>query len=101
PDGRAVTGRIFRPHVRGRSHGKSVSCNSNPPGGADGPGDPEVCDDGSPAREQDVLRLDVSVHHAVGMSVAQRTGDLAEDLERVVHRQPDLAVESVSQGLAI
>ena len=99
-DGR-LPDRLFGTHVGASAHGESGSGDSIPAGGADGSGDAEVGDDGSPAREQDVLRLDVAVHHAVRMSVAQRTRDLVEDLERVVDRQPDLAVESVSQGLAI
>ena len=63
--------------------------------------DAEVGDDGVAALEQDVLRLDVAVDDAVGVGVAQRVGDLAGDLERVVDGELLFAVEPVAEGLAL
>jgi len=48
---------------------------------------------GVAALEQDVRRLDVAVHHAVAVRVAQRVGHLARDPQRVLERKLRLAVE--------
>ncbi len=48
-----------------------------------------------------VLRLDVAVNDAVGVSVARRIGDLAGDLKRIVDGKLLLAVEPGAQGLAV
>ena len=53
-----------------------------------------------PLVQQDVLRLDVAVDHAVGMGVVQRVGHLAGDLQGVVERQLLLARQPVPEGFA-
>ena len=50
--------------------------------------------------QQDVLRLDVAVDHAVAVGVVQRAGDLAGDGERLVQAELVLAVELVPERLA-
>ena len=49
---------------------------------ADRPGYPEVGDDGMALVQQNVLRFDIAMHHVVPVSVVQRSGDFAGDLER-------------------
>jgi len=68
------------PAARGRAHGKR---------------DPEVRDHGPAVRQQDVLRLDVAMDHAVRVRIVQRVGDVARDLHRLVHAELRLAVELV------
>jgi hypothetical protein len=50
--------------------------------------------------EQDVLRLDVAVHHVVAVGVVQRGGDLAGDGEGVGQRELPLALEPLAQRAA-
>ena len=57
------------------------------------------CQRVSPA-EQDVLRLDVAVHGALAVRVAQRIRHLEGDLQRVVQRQLTLPPQPLPQGLA-
>ena len=60
---------------------------------------PEVRDDGVLATEQDVLRLDVAVDHALLVGIRQGVGDLAQHAHGFA--QPDrLAREPGAQGLA-
>ncbi len=51
--------------------------------------------------QQDVLRLDVAVHHPVPVRVVQRARHLVGDPDRVGHRQLLLAGEPVAQRLAL
>ena len=53
------------------------------------------------AAEENVLRLDVPVNHAVAVGVLERVGGLARDPERVVDRELPLAPEPVAQRLAL
>ncbi len=73
-----------------------VSCLA--PGGlAHRLGDAEVGDQRVPAREQNVLRLDVAVHHVLGVGVGQRVGHLDQDLHGLVDRQLALAADPVTE----
>jgi len=67
----------------------------------DGARDPEVAHDGLPGFEQDVLRLDIPVHHAAAVRVAQRGGHFAGDPQCVLERQLLLACQSLTQRLAL
>ena len=49
--------------------------------------------------EEDVLGLDVAVHHALGVGIAQGIRDLAPDLHGILQRQMTLAGEAVAQRL--
>ena len=51
--------------------------------------------------KQDVLGLDVAVYDAVGVGKAQRVGDFAGDLQRVVQGQLLLALQPVAQRLPL
>src|SRR5207302_11386956 len=53
----------------------------------DRPRDPEVRHHRLASRQQDVLRLDVAVHHVVAVGVAQRARHLAGDPYRLFERQ--------------
>jgi hypothetical protein len=64
------------------------------------PGDPEVGDQRVAFLEQDVLGLDVAVHHALPVSVVQGVGHLARDLERVLQRKLPVPLEPLAQRLA-
>ena len=77
----------------------SVSCVAT--GLAQRPGDAEVGHQRVPAAEQDVLRLDVAMDDALPVGVGQRVGDLARDLQRVLHRELGLARQAVPQRLAL
>ena len=48
--------------------------------------------------EQDVVRLDVAMHHAVRVGVHEGLGDVTRNAQRVGHRERTLGAESVAQG---
>jgi hypothetical protein len=50
-----------------------------------------------PAREQNVLWLDVAVHDTVALGVGQGFGHLARDLEGIMNRQLLLPAQTISQ----
>ena len=52
-------------------------------------------------REQQVLRLDVPVHHTVLVGVLERLGGLPGDPHRVLHRQLPLPPQPVAQRLTL
>jgi hypothetical protein len=70
-------------------------------GFAHGPRDPEVGDQGVAVREQDVLRLDVPVHDALLVRVAEAICDFSRELQRVFDRELLLPVQSVTQRFAV
>jgi hypothetical protein len=51
--------------------------------------------------QQDVLRLDVAVHHTEPMRVLERLRDLRRDADRILHRQLVLPVQSVPQAFPL
>jgi hypothetical protein len=51
--------------------------------------------------EQDVLRLDVSMHDAAAVGVAQRVGHLADDPHGLVEGKLRRAIESTPQRLTV
>jgi hypothetical protein len=57
-------------------------------------GDSEVGDDCVPAREEHVLGLEVAMHHAMGVRVRQRVGELAQETPGVRERQRAFARHS-------
>ena len=62
--------------------------------------DAEVGEQRVAALQQDVLRLDVAVDHALGVGVAQRFGHLDRDPDCVGHRELALAVHPRAERLA-
>jgi hypothetical protein len=64
-------------------------------------GDPEVGDQRVAVPHQDVLGLDVAMHHALLVRVLQRRGDRLREAHGLIHRQLLLAVDLVSQGLSL
>ena len=66
-----------------------------------GPGDAEVGDHGLPARQHDVLRLDVAMDDAVLVGVLQGAADFAGDLERGVERKLLFPREPLPERLAL
>ena len=91
--------RLLRAHVGRRADGEAGLRQALAPGGVDRPGDAEVGHPRVPAREHDVLGLDVAVNDPAGMGIAKRLGDLARHLEGVVERQLLLALHAVAEGL--
>ena len=62
--------------------------------------DAEVGDHRLALVQQDVLRLDVAVDHALGVGVMQRGGDLPDEAERLIDRELPLAGEPLAQRVA-
>ena len=63
--------------------------------------DPEVGDHRPPVVQEDVLRLDVAMDHAVAVRVVECVSHFARDAHRFVHTELRLAVELRTQRLAL
>ena len=92
-----LAARLLGTHVLGRAHhdaevGERITRRS---------ADPEVGDDGVPAGEQDVLGLDVAMHDAVLVCIAQRVGYLTREPHRFVDRKPSLAPDPAVKRLTL
>ena len=64
-------------------------------------GHAEVGDRGVAAREHHVVGLDVAMHHAALVGVGERVDHLAQDPDRLVHRECAFAREPLAQRLAL
>ena len=99
-----IGARLLRRHVGRRADGHAQRRHAAAARGArraQGLGDAEVRDHRAPAREQHVVGLDVAMHDAVVVRIRQRTGDLAQDADRVAHRQFAMALQPDAQRLAL
>ena len=79
---------------------RPVSVSRSPARRAGRERDAEVGDHGLALVQQDVLRLDVAVDHALQVRVMERGGDLPDDADRLVDRELPLAGEPLPQRLA-
>ncbi len=95
----AFARRLFGTHVRRRTHRHARLCELRGACRTDGTGDPEIRHHRVARFDQNVLGFDVTMHHAVGVSVRECIGDLSRDVERRVQRQLLLSAEHVPQGL--
>ena len=66
-----------------------------------GPGDPEVGDDGLAPGQHDILRLDIPMDDPVLVGVLQGAADFACDLERRVERKLLFPREPLPERLAL
>src|SRR5207247_4134606 len=96
----AVPGRLFRAHVLRRAEGQARFREPRASGGGEGERDAEVRHYGLAVLEQDVLRLDVAVDHAVAMRVIERTGDATGQSEPFLARQVLLSLQAVPRRIA-
>ena len=87
-------------HVRRCAHGQPELGEVGMVHAADGAGDAEVGDHRLALAQQDVLRLDVPVHHARHVGVRQCGRHVAHDRERVGERELRLAPHPLAQRLA-
>ena len=98
---RAVAGRLLGAHVLWRAERYPRLRQARARGGAERERDPEIGDHGLPVLEQDVLRLDVAVDHAVPVGIVQRARDGARDLDGRRHRELPLARQPLAQRLSL
>ena len=100
PVDRPTPARLLRTHVRRRPDGDARLRQPRPRRLGDRACDPEVRHHRLAPRQQDVLRLDVPVHHVVPVGVAQRACYFPGDPQRLVKRQRPFPLEPVAQRLA-
>jgi hypothetical protein len=122
---RALAARLLGAHVHRRADGVararvalaaeavlSRAVARRPAVAAQQPGDAEVAEERVPAarapsrrwrvaREEDVLGLDVAVHHAARVRIGERVGQLDGDAQRVGRGERALAREALPQRLAL
>src|SRR5205809_7831750 len=90
---------LLRTHIRRRS-------NAHPPGeplvarAIERECDSEVGHARLTVVEEDVFGLDVPMHHLLPVRILERARDAASDLDRIVHCERAVALESVAQRLA-
>ena len=99
----APAGGLFRREIRGRPDDRGCRGDCLIARGArfKGARDAEVGQEHVAARQQHVVRLDVSMDDALGVRVGERVGQLAQDRRRVGQRQLPLAPQSRPQRLAV
>src|SRR5436190_1807403 len=97
PVDRPAPARLLGTHVRRRSHGDPRLREPPAPGLRDRPRDPEVRHHRLAARQQNVLRFDVAVHHVVAVGVSKGARHLARDPQGLLDRQLTLPLEPVAQ----
>jgi hypothetical protein len=103
-----VGGCLLRAHVQRGSHGEpgpgQPACFSSgtgcPSAALDRPGNTKIRDHRVAATQEDVLRLDVPMHHAVLVRVSQRIRHFGGHRGGRTNRQPALALEPLPERLA-
>ena len=94
-----IAAHLFGRHVRRGADGVAGLGQSG--AAVERPGDSEVEDLDSARGEEDVLRLEVAVHHPHGVGLGQRAGDLLGDLAHLAERQPDALTKVEVEALAL
>jgi len=92
---------LLRAHVPGRAHRDARPGDLLHARHADRPRDAEVAHDRMTGLEQDVLRLDIAMHHVAAVGVVQGIRHLAADAQGVVERDLSLAVQAATQRLPL
>ena len=63
--------------------------------------DAEVGEERKPVGQQDILRLDVAVYHALAMRGLQRGGELTREAGHIHRRDCALSLESIAKCFAL
>ena len=93
--------RLLWTHILHGANGDAGLSELFAPGCADRPRDPEVRDDRVALFEQDVLRLDVTVHHVVLVGGPEGIRDFSGDLQGVLDGKLFLAIQPIAEGFAL
>ncbi len=96
---RPLAHRLLGRHVLGRPEGKPGLRHPRAAGGTHRQRDAEVRDERAAVVEQNILRLDVAVDHAMPVRVVERARHLARETHRVVDRELMLAGEPGAKRL--
>ena len=86
-----LPGRLLRTHVGRRPHRDPCLRQPLRPSRPDRPRNPKIRHDRVAARQQDVLRLDIPVHHAPTVGVRQGIGHFPRQLHRLLQGERALA----------
>ena len=95
-----LTRRLFGTHVGRSSYSNTGLCEFFIIALADGARDSEIGNHGRPTGQHDVLWFDISVYHAMRVSMTQTQRRLTSDLQRIRNRQLTLAVQPVPEPKA-
>jgi hypothetical protein len=87
---------LLRTHVGRRPDRDTRGRQLLPAGHYDRPRDPEICHHHLVALKQNVLRLDVAMHHVVAVGITQGAGDLRHDGQSVIDRELVLLVQPIA-----
>jgi hypothetical protein len=93
--------RLLGTHVRGRPDVHPHLREAGAVNIAERLPDAEVGNERVAAVEEDVLGLDVTMHHAVPVRVLERARHLTHDTHGVLHRQLRLRIEQLAQRLSV
>ena len=94
--------RLLRTHVGGRPGRRDRARRVHVEGaGADRARDAEVGHDRLPILKQDVLGLDVAVHHALPVGIVERSGDFTQHGERARNWQRSFPLQPLAERLAL
>ena len=96
-----LAGGLLRAHVVGRAKREAGLRDALTAHLRNGERDAEIRNDRLAGLQQDVLGLEIAMHHAARVRVVERSSQQAHDAQDLVHRHLWLARHACAQGFAV